>query len=106
MNREQQRAIVRANVIAGVPMAGGSATVPITNGDMAAGALSFAPIGAEAPPVGATVGATSAAPAASSARNDHNTALHLGGFLLACGLFIAWWHGGGFRMAYDVSLGR
>ena len=98
-----QRAIVRANVHAGVPMAGGSATVPITNGDMAAGALNFAPLGSEAP----AVGATSAAPASSTGgANQHNTALHLGVFVLALGLFIAVWDGAGFRMAYDVSLGR
>jgi hypothetical protein len=93
----------RARTLAGMRMAGGSATVPITNGDMAAGALNFAPLGGEAP----NVGVSSSAPASSgTAAQQHNTALHLGAFLLAMGLFIALWDGSGFRMAYDVSLGR
>lgn len=77
-----------------------SATVPITNGDMSAGAQVFQPLssGTEAPPASAyTVGYSSGA---------HNTSLHVGVILLAAGAVILGLHLGGFRLAFDVGMGR
>lgn len=77
-----------------------SATVPITNGDMSAGALYQQPLAssAEAPPAAAyAVGFTSGA---------HNTSLHVGGILLLAGGVILALHLGGFRLAFDVGMGR
>ena len=90
---------VSARVAAGVKLAGGSATVPITNGMMAQG-QEFAPLGvsaAESPPAasGAMIGHT-----------EHATNLHVGGLLLFAGGFIIFWHLGGFRMAFDIGMGR
>ena len=73
-----------------------SATVPITNGQMSAGALSTQPLGspAEAPPEGLTV------------QGPHNTSLHVGLWALGAIGFIAFFHLGGFRIAFDVGMGR
>jgi hypothetical protein len=74
-----------------------SATVPITNGMMAS-SQSFAPVGsptAEGPPVAIPV-----------AGMEHSTNLHVGAMLLGAGAVILLFHLGGFRLAFDVGMGR
>lgn len=90
---------LRARAIAAA-LAGAGASIPITNQMVAEGQL-FAPVGsqtAEAPPaspVGVTYG-----------RNRHNTSAHVGGILLLAGGVILVLHLGGFRLAFDVGMGR
>lgn len=79
-----------------------SASVPITSAmvaDPAQGQGGFMQLGAaaEGPPstVGIAVGSSA-----------HATNVHVAMWLLAGGAFIAAWHFSGFRMAFDVGMGR
>jgi hypothetical protein len=76
-----------------------SATVPITNGMMQAGGQVFQALGggAEAPPVAQSV---------TGGMTEHNTSAHVGVILLAAGGLILALHLGGFRLAFDVGMGR
>jgi hypothetical protein len=73
-----------------------SATVPVTNSMVAEGQqmMSLGSPG-EAPPVSIPLGGT-----------DHSSNLHVGLILLAAGGVIAAFHLGGFRLAFDVGMGR
>ena len=88
----------RARVLEGLALAGGSATVPITNGMIQAGAQLFQPLtspAAESPPAGVSTGAS-----------GHATNYHVGGIILGFGALILALHLMGFRLAFDVGLGR
>lgn len=78
-----------------------SASVPITSAMVADPAQGggFMPLGggSEAPPA-----AVGVAPGG----KQHATNVHVGMWLLGAGAFIAAWHLSGFRMAFDVGMGR
>ena len=67
---------------------------------MVADAQAFAPIGspqAEAPPEATGV---------PTGRAQHATNIHVALWVLAAGGFIIAWHLSGFRIAFDVGMGR
>ncbi len=79
-----------------------SATVPITSAMVADPSQGYMHLGGpgEAPPGAAAVGI------AQPAGKQHATNVHVGMWLLGAGIFIGAWHLSGFRMAFDVGMGR
>jgi hypothetical protein len=85
-----------------------SLAVPVTNGMMTAGAQVFAGsagVGSyEQPPAGG--GSVAAVQGTGSLAGLHNTPLHVAGILLVAGTIIIGAHYLGFRIGFDVGLGR
>lgn len=80
-----------------------SATVPITNGQMQAGAQIFAPLGGEAGPGMGSVAVAGVSPRSTSGFQTNHA---VGGTLLGFGVLLLVLHLSGFRLAFDVGLGR
>lgn len=79
---------------------------PITNGHLQAGAQVFAAGGASAPPPAEAGGSAADVQGTGDLLGRHNTPLHVAGLALTAGIVIFTLHALGFRIAFDVGLGR
>jgi hypothetical protein len=81
--------------------------IPITNGHVQAGAQVFAGSGSpEAAPPQVPGSSAADVQGTGALSGTHNTPMHVGGLLLFAGAVIFGLHYLGFRVAFDVGMGR
>jgi hypothetical protein len=79
---------------------------PLTNGHMQAGAQVYAGAGSDAAPPQVPGSSAADVQGTGALSGMHNTPLHVGGIVLFAGAVIFGLHFLGFRVAFDVGLGR